>query len=279
MIMLEKVHFAYDGLYTALRGVSLQINDGERLAIMGANGAGKTTLVKHLNGLLRPQTGRVILDGSDTKSHSVAELAREVGLVMQNPDHQLFLDTVQKEILFGLKNLGFDDEDATERCSRTMKLLGLEGLAERSPFALSGGERKRVALASVLATEPRIIVLDEPTIGQDAGQKERLAKMLSDLNEQGHAVVVVTHDIEFVIEHFPRTVAMAAGSIVADGPTSKVLSSDAVLSQCSLTPPQLTQAARFLHEVFPEFPERLTLLSEMEREIERILGGEDAVIS
>ena len=278
MILLENVHFAYDGLYTALRGVSLQIDNGEGLAIMGTNGAGKTTLVKHLNGLLRPQVGRVIFDGVDTRNHSVAELAREVGLVMQNPDHQLFLDTVQKEILFGLKNLGFDEDDAVERCSRTMKTLGLEGLSERSPFALSGGERKRVALASVLATEPRTIVLDEPTIGQDAGQKERLAEMLNDLNKRGHAVVVVTHDIEFVIEHFPRTVAMAGGSIIADGPTNKVLSSDEVLTLCSLTRPQLTQAARFLHEAFPDFPERLTLLSELEHEIERILGGEDAVI-
>jgi energy-coupling factor transport system ATP-binding protein len=278
MIILEKVHFTYDGLYTALQGVSLQIDDGESLAIMGTNGAGKTTLVKHLNGLLRPQSGRVILDGADTKNHSVAELAREVGLVMQNPDHQLFLDTVEKEIVFGLKNLGFDEDDSIERCSRTMKSLGLEGLSERSPFALSGGERKRVALASVLATEPRIIALDEPTIGQDAGQKERLAEMLNSLNEKGRSVVVVTHDIEFVIEHFPRTVGMAAGRIVADGPTGKVLSNDTVLEQCSLTPPQLTQAARSLHREFPSFPERLSLLSEIEAELEHILGGEDAVI-
>lgn len=273
MIMMEDVHFAYDGLYTALKGVSLQIDDSERIAIMGSNGAGKTTLVKHLNGLLRPNSGRIIFDGVDTKHYSVAELAREIGLVMQNPDHQLFLDSVEKEVVFGLKQLGFSEEEIKERTERTLASLGLEGLSERSPFTLSGGERKRVALASVLATEPRILALDEPTIGQDARQKEKLAEMLMGLNEKGRTVIVVTHDIEFVIENFPRTIAMANGTIIADGPTNSVLSNDKVIKKCSLTAPQLTQAARSLHEIFPKVPERLTLLSELETEIERVLGG------
>ena len=273
MIIMEDVYFAYDGLYTALQGVSLQIDDGERIAIMGANGAGKTTLVKHLNGLLRPNSGRVILDGVDTKHYSVAELAREIGLVMQNPDHQLFLDSVEKEVEFGLKQLGFSDDEIKERTGRTITSLGLEGLSERSPFTLSGGERKRVALASVLSTEPRILALDEPTIGQDARQKENLAEMLMGLNEKGRTVLVVTHDIEFVIENFPRTIAMANGTIIADGPTNSVLSNDEVISKCSLTAPQLTLAARSLHEIFPKVPRRLTLLSELEDEIVRVLGG------
>ena len=270
---MEDVSFAYDGLYTALQGISLQIDDAERIAIMGTNGAGKTTLVKHLNGLLRPNSGRVIVDGVDAKHYSVAELAREIGLVMQNPDHQLFLDSVEKEVEFGLKQLGFSEEEIKERTNRTLSSLGLESLSERSPFTLSGGERKRVALASVLATEPRILALDEPTIGQDARQKEKLADMLLELNKRGRTVLVVTHDIEFVIEHFPRTIAMADGMIIADGPTSSVLSNEIVIKQCSLTAPQLTQAARSLHNIFPDTPERLTLLSELEKEIVRILGG------
>jgi energy-coupling factor transport system ATP-binding protein len=273
MIILEDVHFAYDGLYTALQGVSLQIDDGARIAIMGSNGAGKTTLVKHLNGLLRPDQGRVILDGVDTKQYSVAELAREIGLVMQNPDHQLFLDSVEREVIFGLENLGYSKEDSKERCERTLNSLGLEGLAERSPFTLSGGERKRVALASVLATEPRILSLDEPTIGQDARQKEYLAKMLSDLNEKGKTVIVVTHDIEFVIENFPRTIAMADGKIIADGPTNSVLSNNDVIERCSLTRPQLTETARSLHSIFPEVPERLTLMNDLEEVVVKVLGG------
>ena len=273
MIILENVHFAYEGLYTALNGVSMQIDDGERIAVMGTNGAGKTTLVKHLNGLLRPNKGRVILDGVDTKHYSVAELAHEIGLVMQNPDHQLFLDTVEKEITFGLKQLGFSSEEIKERYERTVSALGLSELCDRSPFALSGGERKRVALASVLATEPRVLALDEPTIGQDAHQKEKLSEMLMDLNKKGRTVIVVTHDIEFVIENFPRTVAMANGTIVADGPTNSVLSNESVLFQCSLTTPQLTKAAQSLHELFPDVSHRLTLLSDLEKEIARVLGG------
>jgi len=273
MIMLDAIHFSYEGIYTALRGVSLQVDDGERVAILGANGAGKTTLIKHMNGLLRPQSGKVFLDGRDTTSLSVAEMARTVGLVFQSPDHQLFLDSVYKEIAFGLRNLGLGDQEVEERCSKTMNTLGLKGLAERSPFALSGGERKRVALASVLVTEPKVLALDEPTIGQDAQQKEKLAELLMGLNQKGRTVIVVTHDIEFVIEHFPRTVAMANGKIVADGPTNSVLSSDKAIELCSLTYPQMTQAARALKHKFPQVTERLTSLAEMEETIMSILGG------
>ncbi len=273
-ILFDDVHFAYDGIYPALRGVSLQIDYGESIAIMGTNGAGKTTLIKHLNGLLRPHRGRVIIDGVDASTKSVAELSRTIGLVWQNPDHQLFLDTVEKEILFGLKNLGFTEEEARERCDTTLERLGLSHLAERSPFSLSGGERKRVALASVLATEPLILALDEPTIGQDAGQKERLAAMLHEMNREGRTVIVVTHDIEFAIENFSRVIAMAGGRIVADGPSNLVLSNETVIEMCSLTLPQMTLTARALHEVFPNISPRLTLLDELETEIIRVLGGE-----
>ncbi|TFG07626.1 ABC transporter ATP-binding protein [Candidatus Thorarchaeota archaeon] len=273
MIMMENVHFSYEGVYTALRGVSLQVDKGERLAIMGANGAGKTTLIKHMNGLLRPMAGRVFVEGDDANNKSVAELSRIVGLVWQNPDHQLFLDTVEKEIVFGLKNLGFSNDDAQERCNRTLSKLGLDGFGDRSPFSLSGGERKRVALASVLAIEPRVLALDEPTIGQDARQKELLAGLLQELNDRGCTVIVVTHDIEFVVEHFPRTAAMSEGRIVADGQTRSVLSNQQILDGCSLTVPQLTQTARALHRAFPSASERSFLLSEIEDTIIEILGG------
>ncbi|MGY5876055.1 MAG: ABC transporter ATP-binding protein [Candidatus Thorarchaeota archaeon] len=273
MIVLEDIHFTYEGIYTALKGISLQIDNGERIAIMGTNGAGKTTMIKHMNGLLRPDRGRVFLDGEDTKHLSIAEMARKVGLVFQSPDHQLFLDTVQKEVTFGLKKLGFSNDEANERCEETMSHLGLDGFAERSPFSLSGGERKRVALATVLATRPRILALDEPTIGQDALQKERLSELLMEMNREGKTVIVVTHDIEFVIEHFPRTVAMANGQIVADGPTNSVLSNDSVLEMASLTQPQLTQAARALNSTFSGVPERLTQLDEVEDVILKLIGG------
>ena len=273
MILLEDVHFAYEGIYTALKGVSLQIDDGERVAIVGANGAGKTTLIKHFNGLLRPQSGRVVLDGHDTKKKSVAELSKTVGLVWQNPDHQLFLNTCEEEVVFGLRNLGYHKEEAIERCRRTMSRLDLHGFADRSPFTLSGGERKRLALATVLATEPLVLALDEPTTGQDAGQKEKLAELLLELSDKSRTVIVVTHDIEFVIEHFPRTIAMANGKIVADGTTNSVLSNDSIIKTCSLAPPQTTIAARALSAIFPDIPERVTLLSELEDIVVNILGG------
>lgn len=278
MIIVDEVHFAYDGIYTALSGVSVQIESGERIAIMGANGAGKTTLVKHMNGLLRPQSGKVFLKGRDTERMSVAEIARVVGLVWQNPDHQLFLDTVEKEVTFGLKNLGFSVEDVIERCNRTLSRLGIEDLSERSPFSLSGGERKRVALASVLATEPQVLALDEPTIGQDARQKENLSNLLMELNSRGCAVICVTHDIEFVIENFPRTLVMANGKIVADGPTSTVLTNDAVIEQCSLTPPELTRASRALNKIYPDVSCRLTLIQELEDTIVELIGGAQSII-
>jgi energy-coupling factor transport system ATP-binding protein len=273
LILLEDIHFAYDGIYTALKGVSLQIDDGELIAIMGTNGAGKTTLIKHLNGLLRPLSGRVILNGEDAKYSSVAELARTVGLVFQNADHQLFLETVRKEVEFGLKKLGCSSEEAREKCEVTLERLGLTDLIDRSPFALSGGERKRVALASVLALEPSVLALDEPTIGQDARQKRRLSDMLVEMNRAGKTVIVVTHDIEFVTEYFPRTVAMAGGQIIADGSTESVLSNSTVLEKCSLTLPQITLAARALSKLYPTVPDRLTQVSEIEESILQVLGG------
>ncbi len=279
MILLDNVYYAYDGVYTALNGVSLEIDDGESVAIVGSNGAGKTTLVKHMNGLIRPQRGHVFLDGKNTRKMSVAEIARNVGLVWQNPDHQLFLDTVRKEVTFGLKNMRFTEEEANIRCERTLGRLGLCDLAERSPFSLSGGERKRVALASVLASEPRILALDEPTIGQDARQKRALAELLMELNASGCTVICITHDIEFVIEYFPRTIAMSDGKLVADGNTSSVLTNEDVIERCSLTEPELSQAARALHQVFPQLSKNLTLLSELEDAIVEILGGAKSVIS
>ncbi|TXT53960.1 MAG: hypothetical protein BAJATHORv1_100045 [Candidatus Thorarchaeota archaeon] len=273
MIKIEDIHFKYEGVYTALRGVSIQIDQGERVAIVGTNGAGKTTLVKHMNGLLRPQRGHVFLKDRDTKHMSVAEIARTVGLVFQSPDHQLFLDSVEKEVVFGLRNLGYSAKEAEERCHNTLSRLGLEGFADRSPFTLSGGERKRVALASVLATEPKVLALDEPTIGQDAKQKKLLAELLSEMNDAGCTVVVVTHDIEFVVEFFPRTVAMSGGLIVGDGKTESLLSNEAIIDLSSLSAPQTTLAASALRKKFPEVSNRITSVSDLEEIIVRLVGG------
>jgi len=241
MIEVEDVHFTYPSGVEALKGVSLNIKDGEFVAIMGENGAGKTTLVKHFNGLLKPTRGRVFVDGVETTKVSVATLARKVGFVFQNPDHQLFCETVEEEIAFALKNFGFSQEIIEKRVEWALNLLGLSQYRKTSPFMLSGGERKRVALASVLAWDPKILILDEPTIGQDYQQKEKLCQFILQMNAQEKTVVIVTHDVEFVAECNPRVVLMRGGQIVADGEARKVLTNPEVLEQASIVPPQVAQ--------------------------------------
>jgi len=241
MIEVKDIYFTYPTGVEALKGVSLNIGDGEFVAVMGQNGAGKTTLVKHFNGLLKPARGEVLVDGISTRDVSVAKLARKVGFVFQNPDHQLFSETVEEEIAFALRNFGFDEATVENRVTWALNLLDLTEYRKTSPFMLSGGERKRVALASVLAWDPSVVILDEPTIGQDHRQKENLRQFIVQLNGQGKTVVVVTHDIEFVAECNPRVVLMTDGKVVADGEAKKILTDTTLTLKASIVPPQITQ--------------------------------------
>jgi energy-coupling factor transport system ATP-binding protein len=244
MIEVRDVHFAYPTAepgVEALKGISLNIRNGEFVAIMGQNGAGKTTLVKQFNGLLKPTKGEVLVDGISTRDVSVAKLARKVGFVFQNPDHQLFSETVEEEIAFALRNFGFEESTLKKRVTWALNLLDLAEYRKTSPFMLSGGERKRVALASVLAWDPKVVILDEPTIGQDHRQKEILRQFIVQLNAQGKTVVIVTHDVEFVAECNPRVVLMMQGQIVADGEAHKILTAPDVALRASIVPPQVTQ--------------------------------------
>ncbi len=241
MISLEKVSFQYPTGPLALREVDLTIQSGQFLAIMGENGAGKTTLAKHLNGLLKPSSGRVMVDEVDTRKTSVASLARKVGLVFQNPDHLLFSETVKDEVGFALKNFKYPADVVERQVRRTLEALDLSAYAETSPFLLSGGERKRVALASVLVWEPDFLVLDEPTIGQDYLQKERLRNFILQLYSQGKGVVIISHDVEFVAEANPEVVLMAQGRIVTRGQADEVLSNDELVEKVSLVKPQMAR--------------------------------------
>lgn len=241
LIEVSDLHFDYPGNVHALRGVNLTIHDGDYVAIMGENGAGKTTLVKHFNGLLRPKSGNIQFMGEDIKGKSVAQLARKIGLVFQNPDDQLFEETVEKEISFALHNFGIKESLIEKRVNWALNLLDIEQYREKSPFALSGGERKRVALASVLAWDPDVLVLDEPTIGQDYGQKEKLRHFLMQLRTQGKTVIVVTHDVEFVAESQPHIVLMADGNVVTEGSTKQIMTSTEALAQCSVAQPEITR--------------------------------------
>jgi len=241
MIVVEDLHFSYPNNVEALKGISLTIKDGEFIAIMGQNGAGKTTFIKHFNGLLKPASGTVRVDGEETVKTSVAALARNVGFVFQNPDNQLFSETVEEEIGFALKNFGYDKETIEKRITWALNLLSLEQYRKTSPFLLSGGERKRVALASVLAWDPQTLILDEPTIGQDHDQKEKLRQFIMQLQTQKKTVVIVTHDVEFVAECNPRVLLMREGKIVADGIAKNILTNPQLLSESSIVLPQIAQ--------------------------------------
>ena len=241
MIEVKNLHFTYSTGLEALKGIDLTVEDGEFLAVMGQNGAGKTTLVKHFNGLLKPTTGEVLVDGVSTRDVSVAKLARNVGFVFQNPDHQLFSETVEDEVAFALKNFGFEEDVIKKQVDWALNLLDIAHYRETSPFMLSGGERKRVALASILAWDPQAIILDEPTIGQDHQQKEKLQQFILQLNAQKKTVVVVTHDVEFVAECNPRVILMRQGKILAEGKAEDVMTNPELVAQASIVPPQITQ--------------------------------------
>jgi energy-coupling factor transport system ATP-binding protein len=241
VITFKGVSYSYLPESPVLRDVNLLIGEGELVAILGENGAGKTTLIKHINGLLKPSKGTVLVNGKDTRESTVASIAKSVGLVFQNPDHQLFAETVEKELGFALTNFGFSQEETSRRVDWAMREFSLEGYRERPPFMLSGGERKRLALASVLSYDPSIIILDEPTTGQDNRQKARLARLLKRLNGEGKTVLVVTHDMEFVADFIPRTILLSSGCVLAEGPTKEILTKRELLAKASLVPPQLVE--------------------------------------
>jgi len=249
LISVEHVSFHYPGSSETLHDISLKIDDGEFVAIMGENGAGKTTLVKLFNGLLKPDSGSVLVDNVNSRDRSVAELSRQVGLIFQNPDHQLFAETVGEELRFSLKNFGFEESVIKNRVTSLLTALDIEKYVNASPFMLSGGERKRVALASILVWDPKHVIMDEPTIGQDYLQKDRLRNFIIQLISQKKAVIVVTHDTEFIAECNPRVVLMSKGKIIADGPAKSILTDQTVVEEASLVLPQMTQLMMSIPEL------------------------------
>jgi energy-coupling factor transport system ATP-binding protein len=239
MIEFRDVTFVHPTGVTALDHVSLSVETGETMAIVGENGAGKTTLVKHITGLLKPQSGSVLVDGEDTKQKSTAELSKKVGVAFQNPDHQLFSESVEAEVAFGLRNFGFPEDFVRQRVEWSLRFFGLEEYKNSSPLILSGGEKKRLTLACILSWDPQVVVLDEPTVGQDAIQKEKLAEIIKMLRSVGKTVIVVSHDIEFLWPVQPRMIVMAKGRVIADGPAAKVMTDGAMLAGARVTQPQL----------------------------------------
>jgi energy-coupling factor transport system ATP-binding protein len=215
------VHVYARGGVRALDGVDLRIGPGERVAIVGQNGSGKSTLVRHLNGLLRPTDGRVLLEGADARRMRVAELARRVGVVFQDPDRQIFAGSVIDEVRFGPRNLGVSGATLRIAVQEAMELTGLTGLESRNPYDLGQSRRKLLALASVLAMRTPILVLDEPTTGQDRRGVARVRSVIETASAAGHTVIAITHDMEFVAELFGRVVVMRSGRVILDASPSE----------------------------------------------------------
>lgn len=271
-IVVEDVHFSYNG-HEVLKGVSLTVRTGEVLALMGENGAGKTTLIKHFNGLLKPQKGRVLVFGKDTREASVAQLARRVGLVFQNPDHQLFAESVEEEILFTLRNMGYPESRVKERCEYVLRLFDLDKYGQRSPYTLSVGERKRLAIAAVVSHDPDVLVLDEPTAGQDYFNKSKLARVINAMKVKGKGIVIVTHDVEFAAQIADRVALMADGRIVKMGSARDVLTDEESLRVAKLLPPQIACTASLLVQKGFAMPRIPMLPGELYFELARMLDS------
>lgn len=238
---MRDVRFAYPDGTTPLEGVTLALAPGERVALLGANGSGKTTLARLVLGLLTPTGGSVQVGPYNPAEASRSALASWVGLVFQNPDHQLFRESVWEEVAFGPTRVGQADVD--RRVARTLARFGLQSFAQREPAALSGGERKRVALAATEALLPRVLLLDEPTKGTDYGRKQDLIAFGREVADAGRTVVFITHDTEFALEAAERAVVLHRGRVALDGPAPEVLG-DPALEAMRIRPPA---TARLVH--------------------------------
>jgi energy-coupling factor transport system ATP-binding protein len=239
-------HYKDDAI---LRGIHLRLDYGECVALIGKNGAGKTTLAKHLNGLLKPDRGSLKILGHDTRKTPVSKLARHVGFAWQNPNDQLFRTTVREEVLTGPRALQAYDPSW---CDRLFERLGLGPLLDRSPFSLSEGQKKRVSFAAALASQPELIIFDEPTAGQDELFRREVATLLHELQREGRTVVLVTHDLEFAAQHASRWLILAEGQIIADGSPDAVMANPMAMAKAGLRPTQRFQLIQALKKTSTE---------------------------
>lgn len=238
--------FRYESGQDALRGLSLSIAEGDFVALVGANGSGKTTLAKHFIGLLRPTRGHVCVRGVDIAKIPVSQIAETVGFVFQNPDHQIFCNSVQDETAFALRLRGLPLEVVQERVSAALSAVGLDAMRERHPRALSLGQRQRLATASVLAMETDVVVLDEPTTGQDFSARRQIMSLATELHERGKTIVMITHDMALVAEYARRMIVLKAGEIVLDATPREGFDDHDVIATAGLSPPPVAQLAHGL---------------------------------
>jgi energy-coupling factor transport system ATP-binding protein len=248
VVQVEHLWHVYEGGVVALRDVNLTVRSGEFVAIVGQNGSGKTTLLRHVNGLLRPTRGLVQVQGIDTRRSDPSTLSQIAGLVFQHPDRQLFKLGVKDEVELGMKRLGLMPEERARRVAEILKLVGLAHAADSPSFSLSLGERKRLALAAALSTDPKIVLVDEPTTGQDLRMKLEIMDLLQTLNGAGKTVVLVTHDMDIVAKYARRVVVMADGRVLLDGRSREVLGQEEVLSRAHLKPPPVVALSNVLSD-------------------------------
>lgn len=241
LVEFDDVAFAYEDGPDVLHDVNLTINRGDIIALLGPNGAGKTTLVKHAIGLLKPKKGRVLVEGRETGGLSVAQVARTLGYVFQSPSHMLFAPTVEQELAFGPRNLGYEEEEISASLKQAVEVLNLSGLEEYPPLALSFGQQKRVSIAAILAMRSKILVMDEPTAGQD--YKNYMTFMDAILQLPGFAAILfITHDLDLAVCYANKVVLMYEGTIAANGPPTEVLAQRALLERCRVVPTTLLES-------------------------------------
>ncbi len=235
------VHVYPRGNVKALKGINLDINKGDVVSIVGQNGSGKTTLVRHFNGLLRPTEGKVLLLGEDSAGKTVAEMSRTCGYVFQNPNHQIFCTTVKEELMVAPQYFGYTEEKAKERLDYVLELMDLAPLMNKHPMTLDYTTKKIVSIASVLIFAPEVLVLDEPTGGLDEVGRGMLTKIIRLMHDEGHTVVIISHDMDYVAENSSRVVVMAQGEILDDAPPEKAFLNTEILQRAQVEPPQIMQ--------------------------------------
>ena len=243
MLEVKNIKYSYNKDYQALKGVSLSVEDGEMVALLGKNGAGKSTLFLHLNGIYQPDEGQVFIDGEELKydKKSLLKFRQKVGIVFQNPDDQIFAPTVEEDVAFGPLNLDLPMEEVQKRVTESLARVGMSGFEKKAPHHLSGGQKKRVAIAGILAMKPKYMVLDEPTAGLDPQGVEDLSKLLKELNAEGITIIISTHEVDLVPNYASRVFVLVDGLLIAEGTPKEIFAQPEILDKANLKVPIVTE--------------------------------------
>ena len=257
MLEVQNIKYSYNKDYQALKGVSLKVEKGEMVALLGKNGAGKSTLFLHLNGIYEPDEGKVFIDGEELKydkksllkfrqkvgivKKSLLKFRQKVGIVFQNPDDQIFAPTVEEDVAFGPLNLKLPMEEVQKRVTESLARVGMSGFEKKAPHHLSGGQKKRVAIAGILAMQPEIMVLDEPTAGLDPQGVRGLSKLLKELNDEGITIIISTHEVDLVPNYAKKVFVLVDGLLIAEGTPKEIFAQPEILDQANLEVPIVTE--------------------------------------